>query len=129
MQRLSLTKGPGVGRGGGGFQLLIDFLRAGFPFSLESSFSAEGDFFFFFLIRGAGSGPPVSAFATLPFASPNLTSCLVAHMMSLSPEWIILVESCSGNHDCIISGPIEGCSCLAMARSPGAGELPIPRII
>lgn len=48
--------------------------------------------FFFFLIEGMEGGHPVLAFKTLPFTSPSLTSCLVAHMMSLSPGWIILVE-------------------------------------
>lgn len=105
------------------FYWLIDFLHVGFPVFSLSSLSVEGDFFFFFFGGGLGDGHPLLAFKTSPFTSPSLTSCLVAHMMSLSRVDYSSGVFCSGNRDCIIANPIEDSQCPVMAGSARAGEL------
>lgn len=97
------------------FYLLIDFLHVGFPFSLKVAFRQKVTFFVvWFLFFGFGGGRegghPVLALKTSPFTSLSLTSCLVAHMMSLSRVDYSSGVFCSGNHDCIIANPIEDSS-------------------
>lgn len=117
---------PRDGFGVGLWWFQIDPVYGTSPFSLFKVAVCQW-VMLFLLLMGVRGGQLGWLSRLYPSVLPSqLPVWLLAHMMSLSPEWIILVVFCSGNQGCIISSLLEVCWCWTQTCGPR--ELPIPGV-